>query len=163
MNNKLSYKKISNVVICLSVVGLVMAVVGTYSYFSKSGSYNVTGTVVNWSFSADNSTENFTKTLNDIVPGDSGSFSISLDATNSTSDVECSVIPNISNEIQGMKFYTNEEHTTEISTENPLKVNVTSGTSSSVTIYWVWEYDTGLLSSSDISFSMDVVGRQITS
>lgn len=163
MNGNLNYKKISNFVICLSIVGLVLAFAGTYSYFSKSGSYNVTGTVVNWSFSADNNTENFTKTLNDIVPGDSGSFSISLNATNSTSDVECSVIPNVSNGIQGMKFYSDQEHTTEISTENPLKMNIASGTSSSITLYWVWEYDTGLLSSSNISFSIDVIGRQITS
>lgn len=162
MNNNFKYKNITNFVICLSVAGLALVLAGTYSYFSKSNAYNVTGTVVNWSFSADSSTTSFTKSLNDIVPGDTGSFVITLDASSATSDVECSIAPDISNSLSGMSLYTDDEHTTQITSDSPLIQTVAEGTTSSATIYWVWEYDTGLLSS-NVSFIVNVVGRQVVS
>lgn len=163
MNSNFKYKKISNFVICISVVSIALAITGTYSYFSKSNKYNVTGSVVNWSFSANNSVKSFTQTLDDIVPGNSGSFSIALNASNSTTDVECSIIPVISSELAGMILYSDEEHTKKITEEEPLVQIVAAGTSSNATIYWVWEYDTGTLTGSNISFSVNVIGRQVVS
>lgn len=161
MDNILRYKKITNFVICLSVIGLALAFVGTYSYFSKSNSYNVTGNVINWSFSANNSSSSFTQSLSDIIPGDSGSFVVTLDASGSTDDVECSIVPVFSGELSGMALYSDEQHTTKI--EEKLVQNVAAGSTASTTIYWVWEYDTGLLSGQSISFTINVIGRQVVS
>lgn len=163
MENNLKHKRVYNFVICLSVVGLALVFAGTYSYFSKGNSYNVTGTVANWSFSANSSTSSFTKSLSDIVPGDSGSFAISLNASSSTSDIECFITPNIAKTLEGMKIYADESHSVQVTSDSPLKQTIAAGTTSSVTLYWVWEYDTGLLSGQNISFSINVVGKQVTS
>lgn len=161
MDNSFKYKKITNFVICLSVIGLALAFVGTYSYFSKSNSYNVTGSVINWSFSANSSSSTFTQNLSDIVPGDSGSFTITLNASGSTDAVECSIVPVLSGDLGGMALYTDAQHTTKI--EENLVQNVAAGSTSTVTIYWVWEYDTGLLSGQNVSFTINVIGRQVVS
>lgn len=163
MNNDLKYKKGYNFVICLSIIGFALVFAGTYSYFNKGSFYNITGTVANWSFYADNSTSSFTKNLDDIVPGDSGSFAVSLDASSSTSDIKCFITPNITKNLEGMKMYADESHSIEITSSSPLEQTVAAGTTSSATLYWVWKYDTGLLASQNISFSVNVVGKQVVS
>ena len=160
MNNNLKYKNVYNLVICLSIIGFALIFAGTYSYFSKDNSYNVTGTVATWSFSADNSTSSFTKSLNDIIPGDSGSFVILLDASGSTSNIQCYITPDIDGSLAGMKIYADDSHSIKVTSDSPLIQTVAAGTTSSVTLYWAWEYDTGLLSSQNISFSINVVGEQ---
>lgn len=161
MENNLKKNKVFNFVICLSVIGIFLVFAGTYSYFSKDNTYNVTGTVASWSFSADNGSSTFSKSLNDILPGDSGSFDISLNASSSTTDVECSIYPNIPKALNGMKIYADASHSILVTQDAPIKQIVASGSTSSVTLYWVWEYDTGLLTSPNISFSINVVGKQL--
>lgn len=161
MDSNMNYKIITNFVICISVVGLVMALTGTYSYFSKENTYNVTGSVVNWAFSANNNTETFAQTLNDIYPGNSGSFILELNATSSTTDISCTVEPAIANELTGMLLYQDEEYNNQITKNNPITQTVAAGTNSSITVYWKWDYDTGLLPTQSVSFSINVTGKQI--
>lgn len=155
-------------IIVFSVIGLFLITTGTFAYFRGSDSYSVKGQAINWTFKAENknSKETFVKELGDVVPGSSGSFTINLDPSGTNTNVECSISPNVNNALAGMKLYSDEAHTAanEITTENPLKVNLTANSSAqNVTIYWVWEYDTGLLSNQTVTFSINVVGRQIAS
>ncbi len=160
MKESLKYTKVYNLIICLSVIGFALMFAGTYSYFSKDNSYNVIGTVANWSFSAGNGTSSFTENLNNIAPGDSGSFTIFLDASDSTSDIKCYITPDIDGSLAGMKIYADDSHSIQVTSDSPLIQTVAAGTTNSVTLYWAWEYDTGLLSSQNISFSINVVGEQ---
>ena len=91
------------------------------------------------------------------------SFAISLNASSSTSDIECFITPNIAKSLEGMKIYADESHSVQVTSDSPLKQTIAAGTTSSVTLYWVWEYDTGLLSGQNISFSINVFGKQIVS
>lgn len=163
MNDSLNSKNLIVFTVCLCLVGIVLATGVTWSYFNKHGSYDISGQVINWSFKAGNDTSSFTKSLGDISPGSSGSFTISLDASASTTDVECFVTPDIPYSLSGMKIYSDSGYTNLITEDNPYEQVVTSGTTSNATIYWIWEYDTGLLSSNNVSFSINVVGKQMTS
>lgn len=163
MYNNFNSKKLVVFTVCLCFLGLAIATGVTWSYFYKNGSYDITGQVVSWSFKADDNASSFTKNLGDIIPGSSGSFTVSLDASGSTTDVKCFLTPNIPDSLSGMKIYSDSGYTNLITEDNPYVQVVTAGSTSSATLYWVWEYDTGLLTSSNVSFSINVVGKQITS
>ncbi len=163
MNINFSSKSLIVFTICLCVTGLILATGVTWSYFNKNGSYDISGQVINWSFKADNNVSSFTKSLGDVSPGSSGSFSVALDASASTTDVKCFVTPDIPYSLSGMKIYSDSGYTNLITEDNPYEQVLTSGSTGSATIYWRWEYDTGLLTGTNITFSINVVGKQISS
>ena len=152
------------VIICCSVVGVILLLTGTFAYFNSSDGYKVSGQVINWSFKAENNLESFTKMLGDIEPGTEGSFVISLDPSSATTDVECTITPNLTDSLSGLKLYSDSGKTNAITNDNPLALTLTAKSAAkSVTIYWKWEYDNGLLTNTNVSFSMNIVGKQITS
>lgn len=158
--------KTKKIIMYCSIIGFVMIATGTFAYFKSGDAYNVKGQVISWSFKAESKgdTESFTKALGDIAPGSTGSFVVNLDPTGSTTNVECSITPNIASSLAGMKLYSDSAKTTEITADNPLKVNLTARSSAqNVTVYWLWEYDTGLLTNQSITFSINVVGKQAAS
>lgn len=163
MDNSFNYKKAIIFTVCLCVVGFFLVTGVTWSYFYKNGSYDISGQVINWSFKADGNVSSFTKNLGDILPGDTGSFILSLDASSSTTDVDCFVTPDVPFSLSGIKLYSDSSYTTLITDDEPLEQVVAAGGVSSVTIYWLWEFDTGLLSTNGISFSVNVVGKQMAS
>ena len=163
MNIHFSSKSLIVFTVCLCVTGLILATGVTWSYFNKNGSYDISGQVVNWSFKADGSLSSFSKSLGELAPGTSGSFDISFDASGATTNVNCIVTPNIPDSLSGMKMYSDSGHTVLITEDSPYEQIVTSGSTGSATIYWVWEYDNGLLTGTNITFSINVVGKQVSS
>lgn len=158
--------KTKTIIMCCSIIGVLFLLTGTFAYFKNGDKYAINGKVVNWSFKVENknNAETFTKSLGDIEPGSTGSFTISLDPTASTTKIECTITPNVSSSLAGMKLYSDSSYTTEITNDNPYKIILNANSAiQNVTIYWKWEYDTGLLTNNNVAFSINVVGKQIAS
>lgn len=145
------------IIILLLLVGVTSwYVASTYAkYTSDLGTKEGTATVAKWNFSttATDFTINLSDTYNPdtlvanrIAPGTRGSFNIEL--SNAQSDVGAAydiVIGTGTNVPANLKFYTAY---TDETTNTPLNGNKISGTLSpnattTVTIYWVWPYETG--------------------
>ena len=152
-------KNLGLIVLLLLVTVTFAGVAGTYAkYTAEITGKQGTATVAKWAFD----TENQSKTLdvqlaptahastlvaNKIAPGTSGSFAINLSNKDSEVGVDFTVgLGTASNVPTNLKFYKDAAHT----------ILLTSGTSTitgqiiagdatgvDVTIYWVWEYETG--------------------
>ena len=80
-----NYKKI----MIITIVTSIIVVLGTVSYAFYQTAINgtVSGTIAKWSFTANNKTDSFDLNLGELYPGKSGTYNITLSATNSDLDV----------------------------------------------------------------------------
>ena len=80
-----NYKKI----MIITIVTSIIVVLGTVSYAFYQTAINgtVSGTIAKWSFTANNQTDTFDLNLGELYPGKSGTYNITLSATNSDLDV----------------------------------------------------------------------------
>ena len=84
MNNKKS-------LIIITIIGIVCILVGSIAYYRITVSGNIKGSTGNAVFNVTGFTNESTKEIvlkeGNLVPGDKGSFTLSLDATNSSVDM----------------------------------------------------------------------------
>ena len=128
-------------IIMFIVMLIVACVTGSVAYYRTTVEGGLTGSSGNAVFNVTGLTdsgENKTISLgNKLLPGDSGSFNITLDSTGSTVDmyatlkIDRRVLPN------NLKFYSTADHKSEISTYYSFLEK--SGTNKeTLTIYWYW-------------------------
>ncbi len=128
-------------IIMFIVMLIVACVTGSVAYYRTTVDGSLTGSSGNAVFNVTGLTdsgENKTISLgNKLLPGDSGSFNITLDSTGSTVDMYATLkidrraLPN------NLKFYSTADHKSEISTYYSL-LEVNGNLSETITIYWYW-------------------------
>jgi len=128
-------------IIMFMVILVVACVTGSIAYYRTSVEGSLTGSSGNAVFNVTgliDDGENKTISLgNKLLPGDSGSFNITLDSTGSTVDMYATLkidrraLPN------NLKFYSTADHKSEISTYYSL-LEVNDNLSETITIYWYW-------------------------
>ena len=128
-------------IIMFMVILVVACVTGSIAYYRTSVEGSLTGSSGNAVFNVTGLTddgENKTISLgNKLLPGDSGSFNITLDSTGSTVDmyailkIDRRALPN------NLKFYSTADHKSEISTYYSF-LEVNGNLSETITIYWYW-------------------------
>ena len=146
------------IIILLLAVGVTSSyVASTYAkYTSDLGTKEGTATVAKWNFSSSNGStfdialdgtyDPNTLVSGKIAPGTKGSFNIALSNTGSevgaTYEITIGEGTNIPNNLKFYTAYTNEN------TNTPVTSNIITGTlnpnaTKTITIYWVWAYETG--------------------
>ncbi len=173
-------KKKNNYQMKATIMGVAMIVaalvigIGTYAYYVSSVTGTVSGTIDAWSFIVNTKGEGqtFTATMGDLKPGVSGSFNLILAADASDLDVDAVVsFSNTQNWPTKLKLYTDSSHASsaEITVgTTTISRTITHGTSTTVPIYYYWDYagaETPLSTTTDLTASVDieVVGTQSAS
>ena len=80
-----NYKKIMIITIITSIIVVLGTV--SYAFYQTAINGTVSGTIAKWSFTANNQTDSFDLNLEKLYPGKSGTYNITLSATNSDLDV----------------------------------------------------------------------------
>ena len=80
-----NYKKIMIITIVTSIIVILGTV--SYAFYQTAINGTVSGTIAKWSFTANNQTDSFDLNLEKLYPGKSGTYNITLSATNSDLDV----------------------------------------------------------------------------
>ena len=186
-------KKKRNAVLLLVLLLLVAIsvsyIAGTYAkYTSEIKNNNGTATVAKWAFDTDNANSGTlncpldktydTDTLvsGKIAPGTSGTCELSISNANSEVGVNYEIKPStISGAPTNMLFYKDAGHTTAFSAASTITGTLTPGASAqTVSIYWVWPYETPANSDSGdtddttngkaagtMTASFDITGTQV--
>ena len=137
-----SYKKIMIITIIISIIVVLGTV--SYAFYQTAINGTVSGTIAKWSFTANNQTDSFDLNLGKLYPGKSGTYNITLSATNSDLDVYYELIfTNPGNDISGFLYW-------DSSYTKPLDGNdsyvgrygvITKGSSVAIPLYLNWPYD----------------------
>ena len=182
-------KKIISIIILLAVIGITGIYIGqSYAKYKteipeKAG----TATVAKWAFSAGSGTT-FDIVLNDtydsstltsgrIAPGTSGSFAIEVSNTGSEVGASYEVtIGSGTNVPSNLKFYTsytNSTTNTPVPNDGKFTGTLNPGSSDTITIYWVWPYETEsgdvadtnsgttAITSAQMTIPVSIVGTQV--
>ena len=167
-------------IILFVLLGITFSLCGiggaSYSLYKSSPRGKTSGAIANWSFFVNNSKDTFSidlaknaKNISDgkLAPGSYGSFDIKLDASSTDVDVNYKItFSNMKGKPISLKFYLDENYTTEINLEetkidgvihqgdNMIKI---------VTIYWKWDYNENDndYQSETMSFNINVIGSQV--
>lgn len=160
------------VIVVLLLLLTVTAGFAVYTYAKYTSTLNRTGVtrVAKWAFDTDNpgSTINFTldQTYNAntlvsgrIAPGTSGSMAVQLSNANSEVGVSYSVkVGTITGKPANLKFYSDSSYQNELTpgtttVTGTLTPRQAASASTTVTIYWKWEYDVS--SAADVQDTTD--------
>ena len=140
-NKEKNYKKI----MIITIVTSIIVVLGTVSYAFYQTAINgtVSGTIAKWSFTANNQTDSFELSLGELYPGKSGTYNITLSATNSDLDVYYELIFTSANINKFM--YWDSSYTKPLSSSDGSYVGkygvITKGSSVTIPLYFNWPYD----------------------
>ena len=126
------------------IIGIMSLFIGSYAYYRISITNNINAKSGNATFilkdSNNNDLNNKVITLNDgnqVFPGDSGSFTITLDASGSSVDMYATLEIDRENLPTNLKFYTTSDKKSELHKYYSfLEKNKTN--SETLTIYWYW-------------------------
>ena len=135
-----NYKKI----MIITIVTSIIVVLGTVSYAFYQTAINgtVSGTIAKWSFTANNQTDSFDLNLGELYPGKSGTYNITLSATNSDLDVYYELIFTSANINKFM--YWDSSYTKPLADYDSAYVGkygvITKGSSITIPIYFNWPY-----------------------
>ena len=138
-----NYKKIMIITIITSIIVVLGTV--SYAFYQTAINGRVSGTIAKWSFTANNQTDSFDLNLGELYPGKSGTYNITLSATNSDLDVYYELIFTYpgGNTINGFLYW-------DSSYTKPLVGNdsyvgrygvITKGSSVTIPLYLNWPYD----------------------
>jgi len=127
---------------------IVLLGIGTIAYFRRTVNGNITGQsgnlvlIVNEVDAVAN--ENFSITLerseteNFILPDDSGSFDLNIDATGSTDNVGVNISISRTNLPDNLNFYLDSDHTHPLGTYG-IVIPKSNDMTKTITIYWFWD------------------------
>ena len=140
-----NYKKI----MIITIVTSIIVVLGTVSYAFYQTAINgrVSGTIAKWSFTANNQTDSFDLNLGELYPGKSGTYNITLSATNSDLDVYYELIftsANINKFMYWDSSYTKPLSSSDASYDGSYVGKygvITKGSSVTIPLYFNWPYD----------------------
>lgn len=163
----------------ISVIALlVVAILGTgvYAYYQTQMSATGDMHAKAWVFTAKGNdkdlSETFEDTIADLQPGATGQYKITIDATGTEVDLEYLVditYAESSATITNLKFYSDAEHTIELSSTNRIKGEIAANAETKtkdVYIYYAWPYDSGNQAADTadagktVSFNLTVTGIQ---
>ena len=138
----------------ISVIALlVVAILGTGVYAYYQTQVNATGNMKakNWVFSVKANDKELSETFNDTIanlqPGSKGSYKITVDATGTEVDLDYAVTIGYANgsaKITNLKFYTDSEYKSELTSTNRIKGTILASDESKtkdVYVYYYWPYD----------------------
>ena len=152
MSKKKTALVVAFIVAGVAALGLGAAVYAKYiSTVTKTGSAQV----AKWAFSAHNTsgtitcdpTKTYTSATlfeNTIAPGTEGECIIAISNEETEVGIEYSIaLPaSITGKPTNLKFYSNSEHTSELTSATPLTGTMApKEASKNVSIYWVWPYE----------------------
>ena len=166
MKNK--YKII--LIICV-IIGICSILVGSIAYYRIVVEGNIKGSTGNAVFvlkdENSNAWNNKEINLGKVNPGDSGSFTVTMDASGSTVDMYATLELDRGNLPTNLKFYTTSDHKSELHKYYSfLEQNGTS--SETLTIYWYWnpyisdEEDNKFINVSNLEANIRVNAVQIS-
>ena len=129
------------ILVMLSIIGVIALLVGSIAYYRIVVNGSIKGSTGNAVFvlrDSDNSVwDNKVIDLGKINPGDSGEFTITMDASGSTVDMYATLEIERTNLPTNLKFYTTSDHKSELHKYYSfLEKNGTN--SETLTIYWYW-------------------------
>ena len=128
------------ILVMISIICIVILLVGSIAYYRIVVSGSITGSTGNAVFvlrDSDNSVwNNKVIDLGKINPGDSGEFTVTLDASGSVVDMYATLEIERTNLPTNLKFYTTSDHKSELHKYYSFleKTNQTE----TLTIYWYW-------------------------
>ena len=145
-----SKEKNYNVFFIVAIIVSVIVILGTvtYAFYQSSINGTVSGTIAKWSFTANNQTDSFDLNLEKLYPGKSGTYNITLSATNSDLDVYYELIftyPS-GNPINGFLYWDSSYTKPLVDDGSGAYVGkygvITKGSSVTIPIYFNWSYGT---------------------
>ena len=159
-----NYKKIMIITIIISVIVVLGTV--SYAFYQTAINGTVSGTIAKWSFTANNKTDSFDLNLGELYPGKSGTYNITLSATNSDLDVYYELIfthENINHFMYWDSSYTKPLFDYD---SNPYVGKygvITKGSSVTIPIYLNWPYGTEESYSDNLTMpEIKIIARQYT-
>ena len=129
------------ILVMVSIMGLIALLVGSIAYYRIVVNGSIKGSTGNAVFvlrDSDNSVwNNKVIDLGKINPGDSGEFTVTMDASGSTVDMYATLEIERTNLPTNLKFYATSDHKSEL--HKYYSFLEKSGTNSeTLTIYWYW-------------------------
>ena len=128
------------ILVMLSVIGLIALLVGSIAYYRIVVNGSIKGSTGNAVFvlrDSDNSVwNNKVIDLGKVNPGDSGEFTITMDASGSSVDMYATLEIERTNLPTNLKFYTTSDHKSEL--HKYYSFLETTNQTETLTIYWYW-------------------------
>ena len=159
------------ILVMVSIICIVILLVGSIAYYRIVVNGSIKGSTGNAVFvlrDSDNSVwNNKVIDLGKINPGDSGEFTVTMDASGSSVDMYATLEIERTNLPTNLKFYTTSDHKSELHKYYSfLENNVTN--SETLTIYWYWnpyisdEEDNKFINVSNLEANVRVSAVQIS-
>ena len=159
------------ILVMVSIICIVILLVGSIAYYRIVVNGSIKGSTGNAVFvlrDSDNSVwNNKVIDLGKINPGDSGEFTVTMDASGSTVDMYATLEIERTNLPTNLKFYTTSDHKSELHKYYSFLEN--NGTNSeTLTIYWYWnpyisdEEDSKFINVSNLEANIRVSAVQIS-
>ena len=158
------------ILVMLSIIGVIALLVGSIAYYRIVVNGSIKGSTGNAVFvlrDSDNSVwDNKVIDLGKINPGDSGEFTVTLDASGSTVDMYATLEIERTNLPTNLKFYTTSDHKSEL--HKYYSFLETTNQTETLTIYWYWnpyisdEEDSKFINVSNLEANIRVSAVQIS-
>ena len=159
------------ILVMVSIICIIILLVGSIAYYRIVVNGSIKGSTGNAVFvlrDSDNSVwDNKVIDLGKINPGDSGEFTITMDASGSSVDMYATLEIERTNLPTNLKFYTTSDHKSEL--HKYYSFLKKSGTNSeTLTIYWYWnpyisdEEDSKFINVSNLEANIRVSAVQIS-
>ena len=165
MKNK--YKII--LIICV-IIGICSILVGSIAYYRIVVEGSIKGSTGNAVFVLKDENSNVWNNkeinLGKVNPGDSGSFTVTMDASGSTVDMYATLELDRTNLPTNLKFYTTSDHKSEL--HKYYSFLETTNQTETLTIYWYWnpyisdEEDNKFINISNLEANIRVSAVQIS-
>ena len=158
------------ILVMVSIICIVILLVGSIAYYRIVVNGSIKGSTGNAVFvlrDSDNSVwDNKVIDLGKINPGDSGEFTVTLDASGSTVDMYATLEIERTNLPTNLKFYTTSDHKSEL--HKYYSFLETTNQTETLTIYWYWnpyisdEEDSKFINVSNLEANVRVSAVQIS-
>ena len=154
----------------ITIVGVICILVGSIAYYRITVNGNIKGSTGNAVFNVTGFTNESTKEIilkeGNLIPGDKGSFTLSLDATGSSVDMYVTLSIDKGTLPTNLKFYTTSDCKSEL--HKYYEFMDTSNQSKDITIYWYWnpniddEEDSNFINNTDVTATIKLNAVQIS-
>ena len=153
-----------------TIIGIIYILVGSIAYYRITVNGSIKGStgnaVVNVTGFTNESTKEIVLKEGNLVPGDKGSFILSLDANESDVDMYVTLSIDKGTLPTNLKFYTSSDYKAEL--HKYYEYMDTSNQSKDITIYWYWnpfisnEEDNKFINKTDLTATVNVSAVQIS-
>ena len=157
-------------ILFITIVGVICILVGSIAYYRITVNGNIKGSTGNAVFNVTGFTNESTKEIvlkeGKLVPGDKGSFTLTLDATSSDVDMYVTLSIDRGTLPTNLKFYTTSDCKSEL--HKYYEFMDTSNQSKDITIYWYWnpylddEEDSNFINNTDVTATIKLDAVQIS-